>query len=835
MIQIIISFLCCFPIFRIDILPLPNYEKTMLKNYFKIALRNLWKNKSYTSINIIGLSIAFGCATLLFLTAYFEFTYDDFQANKDRIFKTYFKINRPDKTDYQANLSTPFTPALKADFSGEVKYATRIVGDGVQIVQGDKTIDEQVSYVDADFLKMFSFKMLKGNPDVALNDLRSVVLNEGVAEKIFDKADPIGKTIKMNFGGRIENFVVTGVMEKAPRNSSIENYMLMRFENNPEYQQTKDQWDSDYHDVYIQLADKVDYLSFEKRLKPFTEKYYKGNIEQLKKDGAKPDERGEVRSTRLLPLPEMHFNKQAGGGYSVDIAYPYILLIISGLVLLIACINFINLSIARSMTRAKEVGMRKALGALKAQIVGQFWGEAFIICILAFSMGCILATSLMPQYNTLFRSSLTIDNLLNPVVGILLLISLLVITLIAGGYPALVVAKFNTAEVLKGKIKVSSRSGGIRSALIVAQFSIAILLISCTLVIWKQIDYLQNKPLGFDETQVISIPVGNEIQGGKVLDFIRNKLANESKIVSISGADINIGRGKDGSGYKSVYGFEMEGKSYRTNGLNIDYDYVKTLGLTLVAGRDFSREFPSDKERACVVNETMVKQLGFKDPIGKRIALGDSLGKTIVGVVKDYHFESLRNKIEAMTYFLQGDFGISYIFIKIIPETPKTTIELIGKAYKEIAPKSEFRPSFLDENTNNQYKREERMSQIVMSAAVLTIILSCMGLFAIALMMMAQRTKEIGIRKVLGASVPNLVVLLSKEFVVLVLIAILIATPIGYYLMNKWVQDFAYRTDITWWVFGIAGVVALLIALFTVSYQSIRAALMNPIKSLKSE
>ncbi len=806
----------------------------MLKNYFKIALRNLWKNKSYTSINIIGLSIAFGCAILLFLTAYFEFTFDDFQANKERIFRTYFKINSPDAVKYRSNMSTPFAPALKSEFNAEIKYTSRIVDGGAQIMLGEKTINSDLNYVDADFLKMFSFKMLKGNAD-ALKDLKSVVLNEETAQKIFDKADPVGKTINLNFGGRIESFVVTGIMENAPKNSSIENDMLLRFENNPEYQDSKDKWNSDYHYVYVQLADKVDYLSFERRLKSFTEKYYKADIEQMQKDGAKPDERGEVRSLRLLPLPEMHFNPQIAGGRSVDITYPYMLLVISALILLIACINFINLSIARSMTRAKEVGMRKALGALKSQIVGQFWGEALIICIMAFGIGCLLATSLMPQYNALFRSSLTFENLQNPIVGILLLISFLIITLIAGGYPAFAVAKFNTVEVLKGKIKVSSRSGGIRSALIVAQFSIAILLISCTLIIWKQIDYLRNKPLGFDKTHVISIPVGNEVKGSKVLDFMRNKLANVSQIVSLSGSDINIGRGKDGSGSKSVYSFEMEGKTYSTNGLSIDYDYVKTLGLTLVAGRDLSPEFPSDKERSCVVNETMVKQMGYKDPIGKKVALGDSIGKTIVGVVKDYHFESLKKKIEAITYLYQGDFGINYIFVKLTPEAPKTTIDLIGAAYKEIAPKSEYMPSFLDENTENQYKKEERFSQIVMSAAALTIILSCMGLFAIALMMMAQRTKEIGIRKVLGASVPNLVALLSKEFVVLVLIAILIATPLAYYLMDKWVQDFEYRTDITWWVFGLAGMVALLIALFTVSYQSIRAALMNPVRSLKSE
>ena len=807
----------------------------MLKNYFKIALRNLWKNKSYTLINVIGLSIAFGSAILLFLTAHFELTFDDFQENKERIYKTFFKVNHPNEVQYQTAMSTPFRPALTADFNTEIKYATRTVGGGAQIIQGDKTIDESIHYVDKDFLKMFSFRMIKGNPDQALNDLKSIVLNEEVAQKVYGKADPIGKVINLNSGGKIESFTVTGVIEKAPENSSIANEMLLRFENNPEYQGTKEKWDSDYHNVYVQLADKVDYVSFEKRLKTFTEKYYKGNIAQLKKDGAKIDERGEVRSLRLLPFGEEHFNKKAGGNRSIDASYPYILLIISGLILLIACINFINLSIARSLTRAKEVGMRKALGALKTQIVGQFWGEAFIICMVAFSLGCVLAIVAMPQYNTLFRSTLSFDNLLNSTVVILLLVSFLFITLVAGGYPALAVARFNTIEVLKGKVKVSARSGGVRSTLIIAQFSIAILLISCTLIIWKQINYLQNRPLGFDETQVISIPVGNEVQGSKILEFMRNKLAGEPKILSITGADINIGKGKDGSSYKSVFGFEMKGKSYRTNGLNVDYDYTKTLGLTLIAGRDFSTQFPADKERACIINETMAKQMGFKDPIGQNLALGDSIGKNIIGVVKDYHFESLRNKIEAMTFFLQNDFGIGYIFIKLTPNTPKETLSVIEKAYKEIAPKSDFQPTFLDENTNNQYKKEERMSQIVMTAATLTILLSCMGLFAIALMIMAQRTKEIGIRKVLGASIPNLVGLLSKDFLLLVLVSILIACPAAYYLMNIWIQDFAYKTDLQWWVFASAGIVALLIAFLTVSYQSIRVALMNPVKSLKSE
>jgi putative ABC transport system permease protein len=813
----------------------------MIRNYIKIAFRSLWKNKAYALINIVGLSIAFGSALLLFLTARFELSFDNFQENKEHLYKVFFKLNLAESSRMGVSMPAPLSPALKADYKPEIKYLTRIMDSGVQVVQGDKTIEQDLNYVDADFLKMFSFQMLKGNPNTALNDLRSIVINKTTAEKIFGSVEPIGQTINLNFGEKLEGFLVTGVIADAPENSTIESEMMIRFENNPSYQQNKEVWDNQNHNVYIQLADNIDQETFEKKLQPFSKKYYKSTIEQIIKEGGKPDERGEVFSIRLMPLPDEHFMKHTGGLFVMDKTYLYILLTISALILLVACINFINLSVARSLERAKEVGMRKALGAVKYQILGQFWGEAFILCIVGFGVGCMLAILTMPTYNTLFRSNISLQSLLNPLTALILILSFLCITLIAGGYPAFVVSKFNVIEVLKGKLKINSKSGGLRNMLIIMQFSIAILLISSTVIIWNQIDFLRNKPLGFDENQVISIPVGHGVQGTKVLEFMRNKLANQPQILSVTAADINIGKGKDNSMFMSGYGFELEGKTYHTNGLNVDYDYIKTLGLTLVNGRDFSREFQSDKSRSIVINETMAKELGYNRPtlataIGKNLPLGDSLGRTIVGVVKDYHFESLKNKIASMTFFLQNDFGYNYVFVKIAPNAaPKETMDLLAKVYKEIAPKSEFQASFLDENTNNLYKKEERFSQIIMSAAVLAIVLSCMGLFAISLMMIARRIKEIGIRKVLGASISSLVLLLSKEFLILVAISILIASPIAYYAMEKWLQDFEYRIDIGWWIFGVSGGIAVLIALFTVSYQSIRAALMNPVKSLKTE
>lgn len=808
----------------------------MLRNYLKIAIRNLSKHKSYALINIIGLSVAFGSAILLFLTASFELSFDNFHENKDKLYEVVFKQNLAEKSQSGTSMPAPLRPALAAEFKSEIKYLTRIFDSGTQVVNGNKTIDTDLNYVDADFLKMFSFEMLKGDPNTALNDLRSVVINASMAKKIFGETDPIGKTINLNLDDKIEAFIVSGVIADAPKNSSIESEMMMRFENNPTYQNLKDEWNFQNHLLYVQLADDVSQETFEKKLQSFTKKYYKGSIEQILKEGGKPDERGEVFSIRLLPLLDEHFMKNVDDLLVMDKTYPYMLLIISSLVILIACINFINLSIARSLERAKEVGMRKALGAVKSQILGQFWGEALILCLIGFLIGGLLAVLAMPTYNGLFQTSLSLNNILIPSVLASLIGGFLLITLIAGGYPALAVSKFNIIEILKGKINKNNRSGGLRSSLIIVQFSIAVLLISSTLIIWQQINYLRNKPLGFDEAQVISIPVGKEVQGTKMLEFMRNKLSNYSQIKSITAADINIGKGKDNSTARSNYGFQLDGKTYITNGLNIDYDYVKTLGLTLINGRDFSREFPSDNTQSIVINESMAKQLGFKNPIGKNIPLADSLGRNIVGVVKDYHFESLKTKIESMTFFLKNDFGYRYIFVKTTPQaSPKETMELLAKTYKEIAPKSEFQASFLDENTNNQYKQEERFSQIIMSAAVLAIILSCMGLFAIALMMISQRTKEVGIRKVLGASLSNIVFLLSKDFLILVVISILIASPIAYFLMNKWLTDFAYRIDITSSIFLVSGIIAILIAFFTVSYQAIRTALLNPVRSLRSE
>ena len=806
----------------------------MLQNYFKIALRTLWKNRTHTAINILGLSIAFASATLLFLTAHYEWSYDRFHQHKDKIYRLSLKEVYPDKVEYQANMPVPMMPALKAQYPDQIPLATRLEGSEGQLMREDRIWNGDVSYVDADFLRMFSFPMRQGDVRTALNELNSLVLNERVATALFGNDEPVGQLLTVNIRGQKKAFVVRGVLANAPANSTISNNVLMRFENFADYQTGLTLWNWRNHDVYVQLADKMDGPLFERQVKPFIRRQYAKAIDQLKRDGAQPDERGEFISLRLTPLSAVHFDRLTDNK-AIDPVYPRVLLGVSLLIILIAGINFINLSIARSVNRAKEVGMRKALGAVSGQIIGQFGGEAALVCLFSLGLGLLLVCGLISPFNALFAGSLSLRQVAQPTVLAWLVAGFALISLLAGGYPAWLVARFNAVDVLKGNVTQRIRSGSMRSTLIVVQFAISLLLIGCSLVVWQQIDYVRNKPLGYQPEQVISMPIGYEVDGYRVLAQFRSQLANQPQIISITGADINLGRGKDGATQHSVYGFNMDGKLYQTNAVNVDFDYVETLGLKLRAGRSFSRQFTTDSTSACIINASMARRLGIRDPVGKTIPLADEKGKIIIGVVDDYHFASLHDQIEPVTLFFNKSFGLAYLFVRVRSDAPAKAMALLEKTYRAIAPKSQFQGTFLDENVNNQYQKEQRLSTIFMSAAWLAILLSCVGLFAIALITIQQRTKEIGIRKVLGASVFSIVTLLSKDFLILVLVAIIIASPLVWWAMNKWLQDFAYKIDIAWWVFAVAGLLAVGIALLTVSFQSVKAALMNPVKSLRSE
>ncbi|UFH55932.1 ABC transporter permease [Spirosoma sp. KNUC1025] len=810
-----------------------SFHPSMLRNYLKIAFRTLWRSKGYAAVNVVGLSVAFCVCTFLFEMIYRQLTFDSFHQDGDRIFQIYLFKNEPAKAERSGGMPMPLTPTLKTAYP-EIQAATRILPEGSLIEYKGKYLDKSVNFVDADFLNVFSFQMLKGNRNLALRDFSSLVISEKTAEAIFGNEDPIGKAVLLGNKGNQKQYIVSGVLADAPDNSSIRYDMVARIENTSTYQNAKDQWDAFSHKAYVKVAPNVDQASLENRLKPFAQTYFSDDLEKLKKKGAKPDERGDLVAVRLQKLANVHFDREITSS-GAPIAVVYALLGIAFFILAIACINFINLSIARSFTRAREVGVRKSLGALKKQLFVQIWSESALICLVGFLVGSLMAFLLVPAFNAQFNAKINLNSLLRPgVIGGIIGMFLLV-TLVAGGYPSWQMAKFNAVEVLKGKITMK-RPGFLRNSLIVTQFTISCLLTCCTIFAIQQVGYLRSRPLGFEKEQVISIPVGNKYSGRQLLQRLRNKLTSDPTVLAISGSNVNLGRGKDGSTSRSMLGFTYKEKEISTDWLLVDYDYLKTLNIKLLAGREFNPAYPADSLDRVVITESMAKQIGEKNPVGKFFQT-DTAGTKyqIIGLVPDYHLYSLQQEKKPITMHLSNSEAIDYIFVRVTPQSLNTSMEKLKGIWSEIAPGAEFTGSFLDENIDAWYRNEDSMAQVFSFASGIAILLSCLGLFAVALMAIEQRTKEIGVRKVLGASIPGIVLLLSRDFVKLVLIALAIATPLTWFLMSQWLAEYPYRIDISIWVFALVGVAAILIAVATVSFHSIKAALVNPVKSLRSE
>lgn len=814
----------------------------MIKNYLKIAFRKLWKNKVHTAINMVGLALAFGSSILLYLTASYEFSYDTFHKDADRVYCLYFSsADKAGKPEYSAAMAYPLTPVLKAEYP-EVEAVTRINWGGGAIIYQGKKFEKTIRTVDADFFKVFSFPLLKGNANSALADKSGIVISKTTADNIFGKGEAIGKQLLMEISDVKTPFVVTGVIDDNPKNSTVQYDALIRTENHSNYEVLKNAWTSQHHQVFVKLAANTTQASAEKRFESLVNKYMKTSEEDAKKAGRLKNARGQYLSLLMMPLKEVHFDEITGWGSGLSKSYVYTLLTIALLIVLISSINFINLTIAKSFTQAKEVGVRKSLGANKGQLFLQGWGEAFMVCVVALIAGLSMAYAFLPQFNQLFDSSLSIDNFLIPDNLVISVISFILITLIAGGYPAFVSSRFNIVEVLKGKL-TRKKPGVLRNSLIIVQFSISCLLISCTMVIFTQLKYLRSKPLGYNKEQVISVPIGNALNSRTAVQQFRNELSKYPSIESVSGSRINFGNGLDGSSSRSTYGFDYypnasdtkNSKSILTDWVQVDYDFIKTMDIKTIEGRDFSPSFGTDST-ALIVTESMLKQMGEKHGVDKFLMPDSSVGKQkIIGVIADFHLYSLRRENRTITLEMAPKGRISYVLIRTQNQNLAQAMDLVKATWKKLAPSEEFKGSFINENVNRWFNKEERLSQIFSLAAGIAILLSCMGLFAIALMIIEQRTKEIGVRKVLGASISSIVNLISVDFLKMVGIAFVIATPIAWYAMQKWLQGFANRTDLYWWIFALAGILLVIIALLTVSYQSIRAALMNPVKSLKTE
>ncbi len=804
----------------------------MLKNYLTIAWRSLLKNKTFTLLNLTGLSVAFCVFILLAMAGFFELSYDRFHKEGNHIYKIYSVWQNPKGQQVSDSHGVPLMPTVQQEVPN-IERATRYLDEEAIVSYGEKEINMDVGWVDADFFAMFTFPVLEGKTDNPLEKRSNIVLTKEMANVLFGEENAIGKTVQVLIDGKDKPFTVSAVVANIPEQSSIEFGVAIRFEEEASYQQNKDQWNDRYHNVYVELSEGANAEQFDQATRSLVQLNFAERISNAKRDGAVPDADGRYYRLKLLPLFNENFVTLKNGAIEVSRSGPYLVLSIAFLILFIACVNFVNMSVARSSQRLKEIGMRKTLGAKRQQLFLQFWSESLVVFLIAAGIGILLSFLLINEFKTLYETEVSFDLIISPTTVSLFLSGVLLITLIVGGYPALLLSKLGTIKSLKGKINLSGKNK-VRDGLMVIQFGIAILLISGTLVLRSQLDFLRNKDLGFNKKQVISFPLDGKKNSYESLDLLRNELAGNPDILEISGADDNLGYGKDGSVSKSMFGFEYKNRIINTNYLTVDYDYVKTLDLELVAGRDFSRDFASDGS-AVVINEAMAKEFGEKDPLTAYISFNDSVRFPVIGVVKDYNFEKLDKAIEPISMMMSRDYDLYYAYVKVAPQNLAKSLKAIENAWKKIEPNAKFLGSFLDENINRTFRKEEKMTTMITSGSIIAIMLSCMGLFALSLLIVTERTKEIGVRKVIGASIANITFLLTKDFFKLIVIAFLFDSPIAWYFMNEWLQNYPFKIDLNVWFFLAAGLLSTCIALLTVGGKTIRAAAQNPTRSLRTE
>ena len=792
------------------------------------------KNKMYAFLNITGMSVAFTCSILLFLSVYRDFSFDQFHANKDKLYKIYSFSNGPDGPELNQAMGYPVAPTLKAEGIG-IEKTTRVKYGGGKVRYQNKELELSSTMVDNDFFSMFSFPIIKGNKTNPLESLDNTVISQEAAEKIFGNTEAIGKAIDVEIDNNWKTLTVAAIIQTKPLNSSVNYNILVRPELSSNYASDKNEWNNQHHSVYVQLAGNTNQAAVENRLKAFQKKYTAPNLEEMKSRGYRPDAKGDITAYRLLPLSEWHFNLQVGSNGAVSKSFLYILILTGIVILIIACFNFINLNIGLSFTRTKEMGVRKCLGADKKQVWLQVLGETFFTAVLSMALGIVAVTLLIKGFNQIFLTKIDASLLFQPAILALLIGILLFVSFIAGSYPAFIMTKLRAVEILKGKITIRTNSL-FRNALVVGQFVIASVLICTTIVIYKQFQHLRNAPLGYTTSALVSIPVYNESNGKELVQQMRLRLAAQSSVTGVTGVSVNLGIGEDKSSSKSSSNFGYKGKIVNCNWMNADYDFLKTLGIQPIQGRDFSSAYVSDTSNAVIVTESMAKQLGEGNVAGLSFYADSSQPKmNVVAVIPDFHLYSMFEKNEPLTIRLKKDKSLSYILVKTTSSNPSATMDLIKQAYAQVEPGKDYKGSFVNENIDRWYDNEKRLSQMFSIAALVAIILSCMGLFGITLIVIRQRVKEIGVRKVLGASVSGIATLVSKDFIRPVLLAIVIALPMAWWIMSKWLQDFAYRVDLQWWYFLVTGLLALLIAIITVSVLAIKAAMMNPVKSLKTE
>ena len=799
----------------------------MLKNYLKVAIRNLVRHKGYSQISIVGLAIGLAVCILIFQYVRMELTFDAFHENSDVIYR--FVGSFQEETgewDYSALSPIPLGPAL-ADQYPEVIRFSRFLNRTTVVKYNGRVFNELLLFADSDVLSMFSFDMLKGNPSVALEEKHSVILSEAAAEKYFGDSDPMGKALSIRGGDDFVGFVVTGVVKNIPHNSTIKFDFLLPYtailDNlSP---QLKDNWGALTTRTYVQVAKGTSPSLLEQKLPGFLDTHLRPIF---------GDDLDRARF-HLQPLEDIHLNPRLSHRFEPtnNPIYLYMLLGIGIFILVLACINVTNLAVGQASTRLKEIGTRKIVGAGRKQLMGQFLGESLALSIVALCIALVLAEVLVPVFNGLANTELSIDILGNWTILPTLLALLLLVSVAAGGSPALYLSRFNPAHIIKGSVRVGKPSVFTRS-LVVLQFSLSIFFIICTLLMSRQLNHVKNMNLGFEDDQVVVIKTGTA-DGEQALGLLRNELRSHPSIKSMAGSGESLGRVSTYTATVAECGDVDAG----CHVFRVDENYLHTMGMEVLQGRNLSADFPADPRHSVLVNESFVDKFGLQSPLGKKVkvplrALEDNTG-TIVGVVRDFNYLSLHTGVEPAVLHMSPRYSLSYIAVKISPEDVQQTIGVLRDTWSKIAPDLPFEYYFLDEDFNRQYATEERWSSIFGYSSFFAIFIASLGLLGITSLAVGRRTKEIGIRKVLGATAAGLVRLISKEFLLLVLIANVVAWPVAYYAASRWLENYAYRINVGWGTFALAGALALLIALITVSSQAVKAASSNPVDTLRYE
>ena len=799
----------------------PGSEISLLSSYLKTAIRNLARHRIYSAINIIGIAIGLAFCILTFLFVHHEWTYDTFHEKADHIYRITAKEKGPFGDRMIGGVPHSLGPAISEIFPNI--QTVRFSNDSGDISIEDRTFRPLLGFVDPNFLDIFSFPLIHGDPANVLKDKYSALITEKAAQKYFNKANPVGEPLPIQREKEIHNYTITGILKDVPKNSTLEFDVLLPYEQlEAEIEAMQRQYNyTSIQGTYILLPPDVHPNSIEQQSTKWIKNWW-------------GESRGEERQLKLLPITQMHFNQNLWEYSISNPVYSYILSGIAILVLFIACVNFTTLTLGRQATRAREVGLRKVVGAKRSQIANQFIGESLLLILIALIAGIAVAELALPTFNnlvglTLVGKSLSMSDGLNLITLAFLILLVILVGITAGGYPAFILSRLQPTQIIASRLqmKTGNRFGNV---LIIFQFALSIFLIITTLMMGKQLTFLRTQPLGYQTENIITISTYPLEEESKTLPTVfRDALQSHHAVVSATWMDYSL---TNNTGRSMSYRSYKGSPEYRVENIGIDYDFFKTLGIKLVAGREFSREFPSDEKKSIIVNEAFVEKFGIEDPIGKTIQYG-AYNKAIIGVVRNFHFLSLHHKIEPATMILQA--WTNKLYVRIRPEDMPSTIAFMKEQWEKVAPHHAFRFSFLDENIDRQYKKEERWNQMIQYATGFAIFIAALGAFGLAALATTRRTKEIGIRKVLGASQTQILSLLSREFVLYIALSSLIAFPIAYYATNQWLQTFAYRTELGVDAFLLGSVAMFLIVLTTVTTQTLKATRANPADALRDE